>query len=298
MTNSKPILQQAQHWLSLGIATIPIRHRDKRPALPAWRKYQTTLPTDGELRAWFNGRLRNLGVVAGWAGLTVLDFDSPALYHLWYTWATLQGGVAATVAECTYRVLTARGVHVYVGVDDRPRCTRHDVLQVDVKGRGGYVLAPPSMHPSGAQYTCLDAAAPIVRVGTLAEVLPLPTPTSPPRILSEKTTEITESYRCDPWEAAAAPVFGNGSGDLVGEIKSAISILELLPAVGGRGRWRMARCPFHDDGNPSMWIDTERGLCGCYAGCTPKPLDVINLHARLHNLENGEAVRGLAELLL
>ena len=47
-------------------------------------------------------------------------------------------------------------------------------------------------------------------------------------------------------------------------------------------------------GNPSFWIDTTRQLCGCHAGCTPKPLDVIDLFARICSLGNDEAIRVLS----
>ena len=43
-----------------------------------------------------------------------------------------------------------------------------------------------------------------------------------------------------------------------------------------------------------MWVDTARGICGCYAGCTPKPFDVIDLYARLHGLDNRDAIKQLA----
>ena len=79
------------------------------------------------------------------------------------------------------------------------------------------------------------------------------------------------------------------------EIKSRVSILDLLPnAVPSSrdGRWYVVLCPFHDDQNPSFWIDTERGICECRT-CNIKTMDVINLYARLNNLTNDEAIKSL-----
>jgi len=59
-------------------------------------------------------------------------------------------------------------------------------------------------------------------------------------------------------------------------------------------RWYVALCPFHDDHNPSMWIDTRRQLCGCNT-CSMKPMDSINLYARMHNLNESVAVSQLAK---
>jgi hypothetical protein len=61
----------------------------------------------------------------------------------------------------------------------------------------------------------------------------------------------------------------------------------------GDARWWMARCPLHDDQHESLWIDNKNGLCGCLAGCTSKPLDVINLYQRLHGCDTAVAAREL-----
>jgi hypothetical protein len=42
-----------------------------------------------------------------------------------------------------------------------------------------------------------------------------------------------------------------------------------------------------------MWVDTGRQICGCYAGCTPKPLDVIDLYARMQGITTKEAIHEL-----
>jgi DNA primase len=80
------------------------------------------------------------------------------------------------------------------------------------------------------------------------------------------------------------------------EIKRRVSLLDLLPdarSTSGDARWWMARCPLHDDQHESLWIDNKNGLCGCLAGCTSKPLDVINLYQRLHGCDTAVAAREL-----
>ena len=97
----------------------------------------------------------------------------------------------------------------------------------------------------------------------------------------------------DIWDRVMTPVsMGPGTVD---RIKARYRLEELLPIEQATGdHYYLTRCPLHDDHNPSMWVDTDQHICGCHAGCTDKPLDVVNLYARIHDLSNSEAIRELA----
>ena len=301
------LMETAEYWtLGLGIAVLPLGYRAKRPdgaalkqtgyiahGAPAWQRLQAELPNEETLRVWFGGPQRNIGIVTGWQNLVVLDFDDRESYTTWLHWCRGAGDAAATVAECTHRVFSARGVHVYVGVEEPVRA--FSVGNIDIKAAGGYVLAPPSIHPSGAAYMAESPWAPVVHVERLVDVFPF----------------TQDARRCTP--ASAAPS-GDKAGDTeqtaadpwcwrektqrssILEIKRRVSLLDLLPdarSTSGDARWWMARCPLHDDQHESLWIDNKNGLCGCLAGCTSKPLDVINLYQRLHGCDTAVAVREL-----
>lgn len=274
----------AQAFLRAGVAVIPVFPKTKVPDVATWRRYQTELPTENEAAKWFRpGRVTNAAVICGWHGLTVVDFDAMADYLTWQVWSIAQGSIARDVALRTYRVRTSRGMHVYLFVADNPRCGHFS--GGDVKGQGGYVLIPPSVHPSGAVYTVVDDAAPILSVDTLSQVMPEPPPAPAPQPLPLVHVADTSSLWPQP---------------LVEEVKAATSILSLLPGAeqtDRSGRWWIVRCPLHDDKSPSMWVDAQRGLCGCYAGCNDRPMDVVDLYARLHGLDNRGAIRELARSL-
>ncbi len=144
-------LDAAFAYLARGWSVIPLRPRDKRPLLP-WEPFQHRAATVAELTAW---RARwpeaNLGVVTGAiSGLVVLDVD-PA-----------KGGLSSLAAvEATFGPLPAT-VRVRTGGGGLHLCFRHPGHPVacavalrpglDVRGDGGYVVAPPSIHPSGRPY--------------------------------------------------------------------------------------------------------------------------------------------------
>lgn len=270
-------------FVARGIAVVPVFHRSKRPMVP-WRPYQQTLPTPEEMARWFRpGWTTNAAVICGWRGLTVLDFDTIADYAAWCAWALDQGKEVRTVAEQSYRVLTARGVHVYLFCDETPRCGKFS--GGDIKGHGGYVLIPPSIHPSGVPYVPADEAAPILRVRRLSDVLPDPPSLPTPRL---------------PDPVHVATTSGLWPRTIVEQIREEIPITTFFSDVSPSspdGRWYIGTCPWHDDRSPSLRLDTQAGLAYCWSGCTPKPLDVIGVYGRLYGVQQKEAIKTLARLL-
>ena len=272
----------AMNWTDSGIAVIPVAYRDKRPELPAWREFQQRLPTAAEIAQWFRGRLHNLAVITGWRGLTVLDFDQRPAYELWRDWSR----AAAPRPRFSYTVETARGVHVYLFVDEPTPTMRAGCI--DIKAQGGYVLAPPSIHPSGRPYRLLSDA-PILRVASLACVLPAPLlalaqPVNPPRPPRPVPSD-------DPWVAAMQPA---ASAPHEGRIAAALegrSLLELFPDARQRGgRW-VARCPLHNDRNPSVTIDADGRRARCWAGCMSG--DYLDWRGAIHGLDLRQTLEAL-----
>lgn len=131
---------------TMNWSVFPLIHKDKKPAIP-WAEYQKRLPTEEELNKWFNGnKLHNIGIATGSiSGIDVVDLDSEK---------------AIEFAENNFhlpifRVKTARGWHLYFkhreGVKNFQK--RENFPDIDLRGEGGYVVAPPSIHPSGSQYS-------------------------------------------------------------------------------------------------------------------------------------------------
>lgn len=293
---------EASQFLQAGIAVIPVQYRDKRPdhtqlpkgldGKPTWEPYKTTLPSTQDLQRWFN-HPANYGVVAGWLGLLILDFDDAGEYCQWRFWAGKTGGVARFAAENAFQVQSSRGVHVYLRSNTLG--ANRKVGKIDIKYRG-YVLGPGSIHPSGQTYRALKSALVLPLINTLSDVLPgeILTQAVPDNVKTPISTTLG-----DPWTSAmhSTSILSNG---VVEKIKKTLRIEDLFTQsqpTSSDGRWLITRCPLHDDHKPSFWIDTEHQICGCFSGCTPKPLDVIGLYARMYGLSNTEAIRVLAGTL-
>ena len=290
-------LTEAQYWTDngAGIAVIPTKPRDKPPAIGKWKPYQSSIPSAHQLEQWFAGD-NNMAIVTGYHGMTVIDFDNMTVFDDWLRYGD-KNPLAALVQRLTYQVETGKGRHVYVRL---PEATKSRPLVkpdgsrwgIDIKSRGGYVLAPPSIHPSGRQYRAINAGAMIFCVDALSEILPadmLMQIDYQPKGIRQPRPQPNG----DIWDQVMNPVsMGPGTVD---RIKAHYKLEDLLPTEQHTGdHYYLTCCPLHDDHNPSMWVDTDQQICGCYAGCTTLPLDLIDLYARVHDLSNSEAIRELA----
>ncbi len=138
------ILLIAKEYLRCGFSVIPLQSKGKKPVIPSWREFQKRLPTEEELASWFwNGSRNNIGIVSGAISrLAILDADSVEVVE----WCE-------TSLPQTPTVKTARGRHYYFkykpGLKNSVNVNR---LKLDVRGEGGYVVAPPSEHETGAVY--------------------------------------------------------------------------------------------------------------------------------------------------
>jgi hypothetical protein len=114
--------------------------------LVPWTEYQKRLPTEEEVRNWFTlNPHANVGIITGKiSNLVVFDLDSPEAQE----YADGEGGFPETP-----KVKTGKGSHVYMR---HPGFTvKNNVnqkLTIDIRGDGGYVVAPPSVHGSGRRY--------------------------------------------------------------------------------------------------------------------------------------------------
>jgi len=83
---------------------------------------------------------------------------------------------------------------------------------------------------------------------------------------------------------------------LVNEIKGRLSIINLVESytsVKKTGKGYVGLCPFHDDTNPSMHVDEEKGLFHCFS-CGAGG-DIFGFYMRYNNLSFPETLSELAK---
>ena len=148
-------LTAALDYAHHGLRVLPIKPGEKRPPMPAWQDAATTNPD--RINSWWSGLYADHGVgIATGRGVFVLDVDiaggkagDETLRELEDTYGQLPD---------TVRVITGSGgAHIYLrhpnGTEIRNDAGRKLGPGLDIRGDGGQVVAPPTLHPtSGQQY--------------------------------------------------------------------------------------------------------------------------------------------------
>lgn len=147
-----PPVERAMAYRRLGLNPLPLaatRHSvpgsGKAPAI-RWKDLQNTPRTLAAVETWFAEHPEwNVGLVTGAAGrIVVVDADSPQAVDF----------VTATLPATPMQVVTAKGRHFYFRHPGTPirNGVRLHAMPLDVRGDGGYVVAPDSEHWTGHVY--------------------------------------------------------------------------------------------------------------------------------------------------
>jgi len=158
------IAAAALNYCAAGWSVVPLRPRDKRPLIE-WERFQHELASSATVTYWYRRWPdANVGVVTGAiSNLVVLDIDpnhggDASIGRLERKLAPLPVTVQATTG--------GGGRHLYFAHPGGLVRNRTALAQgIDVRGDGGYIVAPPSVHPSGRRYAWVPGRSP-------AEIVP------------------------------------------------------------------------------------------------------------------------------
>jgi hypothetical protein len=142
-------LRAALKLADRGLRVFPCRPHDKRPATLHGVK-DATIDPDAIQRWWRQEPTFNIGVATGAvSGIMVIDVDDLDAEAELEKLEDENGALPSTVEG-----VTARGRHLYFkwpGRDIRNSAGKI-APGIDVRANGGYVLGPPSLHPTGKRY--------------------------------------------------------------------------------------------------------------------------------------------------
>ncbi|MDH3689703.1 MAG: bifunctional DNA primase/polymerase [Gammaproteobacteria bacterium] len=150
--NNNAVLVAALGYQRRGWSVIPLRPQNKRPAI-RWQGYQCRRADSTQICQWLRHRPNaNIAIVTGEiSGFLVLDIDpkhggDESLRELEKIHGPLRRTVEATSG--------GGGRHIYFAHPGGMISNKVAIWPgIDLRGDGGYIVAPPSLHPWGKQYT-------------------------------------------------------------------------------------------------------------------------------------------------
>jgi bifunctional DNA primase/polymerase-like protein len=235
-----PVLGAALEYRELGWSVLPLKPGSKEPnhrvlreihGASEWRSFSKRPPSAPEIRAWFKcDPSAGLGILTGTAsgGLVVADVDGQ-----------LPGRHPATPT-----VKTGRGWHLYAQA--RSPVTGKRMSWGDLKGDGGYIVAPPSLHPAGSTYSWAisPSEAELVDLSELR--------------LDEGLPEVSPRYEY-PYLGGSPSVEEETrlrvTGDALAAVEAAVSLaLPVLGIAAPLGQPFRCVIPGHNDRRPSASI--------------------------------------------
>lgn len=257
------LLEAALRYQALGWSVIPVhRVRDGRCScgrdscespgkhpMVNWLKYQRERADEAELRRWWSRwPWANIGVVTGRvSGIIAADIDArradpgEVIRQVWGGWPDTPIGLTGGGG---YHI-----IHAHPGTEV-PNAA--DLIRgLDLRGDGGFIVVPPSVHPSGREYQWEVGHAPW-------ELAPTPVPERLARLLRFRGSglarpveidevllgeaEIVEGQRNDTLTRVAGKLFGQGeSYDVVLSVLLEINQRQCRPPLPDREVETIAR---------------------------------------------------------
>ncbi len=195
--------EAALFYLKRGWSVIPIAPTSKKPPKGfEWTTYQERLPTYQEVQAWWRRWPHyGVGIITGKvSNLVVLDVDprhGGDANHIYKTFPTdIVAMTGSGGGHFYYEYPAGQEIRNTVGkTDGEPN-------GYDIRADGGYVVAPPTLHPSGRRYTWLTTGK-------------KPAPLAPKLLtfVAPKADLNGTATMTEPWLADALRGVGEGARD-------------------------------------------------------------------------------------
>lgn len=253
-------------YASHGWPVFPLIPKDKRPLTTDGFKSATS-DRDAVLAWWDQWPEANIGLATG-ITFDVLDVDGEVGRN---TLQMVLDSLGVSYRHTGPVAVTGKGWHYYFAPTGRGnraniRGDAETKTNLDFRGLGGYVVAPPSLHPLGHRYTWNPTRAPREPLPTAPEWLDrllgddLPTAPRKPVLNRSPYLDLVEKGLI-PKDQLPRQIQARRERRDILEVAA-----ELGLQVRGRGRVWKTNCIYHNDPDPSLALYTDTNTFYCY-GC-------------------------------
>ncbi len=274
-------IRAALWYRKKGLSVIPCKPRSKEALVP-WTQYQTQLPTEQQIRTWLaQNPEANIAVVLGKvSNLITLEIDDKSAlngHEIPVTPQAISGGKGLPHIYFRY----VEGMKNY-------KANEYGRELFSIRGNGQYVLAPPSIHPSGNPYKWRDK----LRIDQVE--------------IADPPDWVLELIVANPAKEDAAHYYkqrdnkyADGLRQYIEKLKTKILMSDLLIHLGvgkteAKARYSQFNCPFHEsEGKKNFTVWDDIGIGKDWHD--EKNYDFIEFVRAYKNLEFKEALNFLAD---
>lgn len=231
--NRNTLLESALRYAERGFYVFPLVPKKKHPLTPHGFKDSTR--NKEQIIAWWRQYPNaNIGIATGleYSNILVLDIDVGEGKDGWKALEYLQKRYGLLSTRTVEAKSGKGGTHYYYRLDEGQEvpCSSNKIgKDLDIRSEGGYIVAPPSLHPNGKHYTWIHSPdelelAPVPEAVLKAVEASLQEERSTPSV--NNAEEITEGGRNDTLFRLAVKAHKDGA--------SQMGIMALLEAENNR----------------------------------------------------------------
>lgn len=144
-------------YIDSGWSVLPVKPEEKRPYMTNWLQYTKTRATKQTVNNWFSNLSgAGIGVVTGKvSNMVVLDVESDCPYPI--------EDLLKKYPTQMYSRTGSGGYHLFYQYPTNVSRVANRVgifERVDLRADGGFIVLPPTVHPSGNRYTWIKRGVP------------------------------------------------------------------------------------------------------------------------------------------
>lgn len=265
--SEKTFLENAIYYSEIGWRVFPLKPHDKKPLIKEWQNNATT-DYSTICIWWKKWKSANIGIATGLeSGIIVIDIDIGKDGEQSLTELENRNDTLPPAPEV---ITGSGGRHIYM---ESPRqLIRNSAGKLgsglDIRGNGGYVCAPPSIHPNGNLYAWKippDQIELPIFPTWLVELLSIQS-----KMPNRSQQDISDPFAPSYWTAKAEKQVRRGQGRNEIGFWLACKLRDCGMGVDEARLWMryfVCRVPKRD--HPYTMIEAERSLLSAYTGKSP-----------------------------
>jgi hypothetical protein len=190
--NLKSTHDYARAYTAKGVSVISLKPKSKQPFIPSWKPFTVSKASKEQLESWFINTDNNIAIITGRiSSVFAIDIDGQETYNLFSQKIESLSSVDEQLVQSvkdTMKIKTGSGnTNLIFRFDPKEFPIGDDELantilwkdsssnqqknhsEIRLKGEGGYIVVPPSIHDNGKGYKLVNGINPILLTRTQIE---------------------------------------------------------------------------------------------------------------------------------